>query len=305
MTVDELNRRFGIPGAAGFEPGRGGLTRLAVIAPGGEAHVYLLGAHVTHWQPARGEPVLWVSRNSAFEVGRPIRGGVPVCHPWFAERPGDPGAPLHGPARLVEWSVASVERGPGGDVTAALTTAFGPGAGGREGDFELTCTVTVGSTLALALRTRNLGNEPLTVTEALHSYFRVADVRGVSVTGLEGCTYFGKVTGGPNQVQGDEPITFRGETDSVYLNTPADCVLHDPRMGRRIRVTKSGSMSTVVWNPWVDKARRMPDFGDDEWPEMLCIETANALDDAVTVPPGESHTLAARIRVEATGSPAR
>jgi D-hexose-6-phosphate mutarotase len=302
VTIDELNRQFGIPGAVVFDEGHGVLTRATITAAGGEAEVYLLGGHLTHWRCAGGEPVLWVSRESAYAISRPIRGGVPVCHPWFAERPGDPGAPQHGFVRLMEWLVESVAQGPDGDVTVVLSSRFGAGSASWPGCFELTYAITVGRTLALSLRTHSFGSEPLTLTEALHSYFRIRDVREVWITGLAGCTYFDKVAGGAKQVQDDEPVRFRGETDRVYLNAQADCVLHDPGMRRRIRVAKGGSGSTVVWNPWSDKARRTSDFGDEEWTQMVCIETANALDNAVTVPPGESHTMEARISVEPAGA---
>ena len=302
MRPDELNEQFGIRGAVTFDQGRGGLTRMSIAAAGAEAEIYLLGGHVTAFTPAGCEPVLWVSSRSPFAIGQPIRGGVPVCHPWFAERPG---APLHGYVRLMEFSVESVTQEADGSVAVVLHTKYGVGNSNWPGNFELRNRVTVGEVLAMALETRNCGEEDLTITEALHSYFRVSDVRNVSIAGLEGCEYFGKVTGGENRFQGDEPVTFTGETDSVYLNTQAECVLTDPGMGRKIHVAKSGSSSTVLWNPWIDKARRMPDFGDDEWQEMVCIETANALGNAVTIGPGESHTREARIRTEASDDAAQ
>jgi len=305
MRWDRLNQEFGIPGVVAFEEGSGGLTRMSIAAAGGEAEIYLLGGHVTGFRPGGGEDVLWVSGRSHFAVGQPIRGGVPVCHPWFGEKADGPAGPRHGYVRLMEFDVESVDQEADGGVTVVLFTKFSVGNANWPGNFELRNRVTVGEALSMALETLNRGEEDLTITEALHSYFRVSDVREVSVTGLEGCEYLSKVAGGERRLQGDQPITFAGETDNVYLNTQAECILADAGMGRRIHVAKAGSSSTVVWNPWIDKARRMPDFGDDEWREMLCIETANALSNAVTIRPGESHTMEARIWVEPTGGAGR
>jgi len=294
MSAEELNERFGIPEAARFEAGRGGLTRLVMTAGGGQAHVYLLGAHVTHWQPAGGEPVIWLSEHSAFSQGTAIRGGVPVCFPWFAAKADDPGAPMHGYVRLMEWDVESVEQSEDGSVTAAFSIRFGAAMGPTwPGDFEARHTVTLGESLKLSLQAVNHGRGNLVITEALHSYFRVSDVRKVSLRGLEGAEYFDKVAG-QWKTQPGGPLTFSGQTDSVY-RIAGGCVLDDPPLGRSIVVAKAGSNSTVVWNPWADKARAMPDFGDDEWPGMLCVETANALTDAVTVRPGRTHTMTAEI----------
>ena len=301
MTPEALNERFGIPGAVTFEEGNGGQTRMRISAGPSEAEIYLLGGHVTSWKPAGGDPVLWVSRESRFAIGQPIRGGVPICHPWFGAKADGPAGPQHGYVRLMEFDVESVSQEADGSVVVVLCTKFSMGNANWPGNFELRSRVTVGETLSMALETLNCGQEDLLLTEALHSYFRVSDVRNVSIAGLAGCGYVDKVAGGEKRVQGNEPLLFAGETDRAYLNTQAECVLADPGMGRAIHVAKSGSNSTVVWTPWEDKARRLPDFAEDQWAEMVCIETANALDDAVTVPPGETHTMAARIRVEPAG----
>ena len=298
MTIQELQAKFGIPGAVRFEEGRGGLVRVAVNTSHAEAHVYTHGAHVTHWQPAGAAPVLFLSQRSVFQPGKPIRGGVPVCFPWFGPNARSASLPMHGFARLMEWAVESVRQQGAGEVALTLvlrsndqTRSFWPH------EFELRHTVTVGAELTMALETRNTGKEPFTVTEALHTYLRVGDVRKIEITGLENTDYIDKVAGGRRENQGSWPITFTGETDRVYAGTRAATVLNDPGLGRRIVVEKSGSSSTVVWNPWIAKAAAMPDFGDDEWPGMVCVETANAADDAVTVAPGESQTMTARIRL--------
>ena len=166
--------------------------------------------------------------------------------------------------------------------------------------FAASYRVTIGSALTLALEVSNPGGDAITFEEALHTYFAVRDVRAIQITGLEDTDYLDKVGGTTQRNQGTEPIRFTRETDRVYLRTEAASTLHDPGHGRRIVVRKSGSAATVVWNPWVDKARAMPDFGDDEWPEMVCIETANVNVHAITLAPGARHTLSATIEVVAS-----
>lgn len=296
MTISELNAAYAIPGLVQFEPGQGGLARMAVTAAGGAAHVYLHGAHVTHWQPAGQAPVLWLGRKSWFEPGKPIRGGVPICFPWFGQHPDDPNKPLHGFVRLAEWDVLSVIRQGERGLTATLGTK-----GSAETEhhtacpFELRYTVTVDEALVLTLEARNVGHEPLTVTEALHSYFCVADVRKITISGLERTTYLDGTDDRRPKEQDNRPITFAGETNRVYLNTQAECRLIDPGLERTITVAKSGSLSTVVWNPWAVRAAAMPDFGDEEWTGMVCIETANAATNAVRVPPGGRRAVQVRV----------
>jgi D-hexose-6-phosphate mutarotase len=292
-----LNAQFGIEGVARFEPGPGGLTRLAITAPAAEAHLNLHGAFLTHYRPAGRQPVLWLTRQAVFRKGNHVHGGVPICHPWFAFRDDDPAAPLHGFAALADWTVEAVEKTDAGvaatlvlDVTAETNAHW-------THPLRVRYRVAVGEALDMTLETANVGDEPATITEALHTYYLVSDVRNVRLLGLENTDYFDKNAGRPRR-SGDEPLTFAGPTDLVFQNTAATCVLDDPGLGRRIRIEKSGSRSTVVWNPWAERAAAMAEYGDDEWPHMLCVETANALDNAVTIPPGETHTLTAKISVE-------
>jgi len=296
MRPDRLNEQFGVDGVVEFGAGPGGLTRASITSPGGTATVLLHGAHVTAYQPAGGVPVLWMSGRSWFEPGRPVRGGVPVCFPWFGSTGPAGDSPHHGFARLTEWEVEST--GLDGDLAEITLVLFSDDDTRRywPGQFELRHTVTVGAELSMSLEVSNTGDEAFTITEALHTYLAVSDVRKVSIAGLEGAEYVDTVGEERRLRQGDEPIRFAGEVDRAYVNTDAACVLDDPGMGRRIRVAKSGSLSTVVWNPWTAKAARMPDYADDEWPGMVCIETANVYENAVTVAPGGAHIMEARIR---------
>lgn len=299
--TDELRRlssRFGMDGRVVFREGPGGLTVADVANAAGRAEVALLGAHVMSFAPAGHKDVLWMSRESVFEIGEPIRGGIPVCWPWFGGHPSDPDKPSHGFARRLPWEVSATES-LGGERTR-LTLRL------RDTDktramwahaFELQLVLTVGAKLSVELVATNRSSTPFTVTGALHSYFSVSHIADVSVSGLEGTAYIDTVGGANARKVQEGAITFAAETDGVYLDTCAACVIRDPGWGRRIHVAKEGSRSTVVWNPWVAKAERMPDFGDDEYVGMLCVETANAMADAVTLAPGETHHLRATISV--------
>ena len=285
-----------LPPGATLQRGRGGLERLVVDTPACAGEIYLHGAHVTGWQPRGEAPVLWLSDHSAFEAGRPIRGGIPICFPWFGPHAADPARPPHGFARLAAWSLERVTR-EADTVTAVLSLAVTAGEPLWPHAAALRLEASFGRELAVAFSVDNLGTSACPVAEALHTYVAVGDIRQVTLLGLAGVGYVDKVRGGARGVQGEAPLAFDGETDRPYLGTSGAVTIVDPVRSRRIVVEKEGSRTTVVWNPWIAKARAMPDFGDDEWTAMVCVEAANALDDAFTLAPGASHTLRTRLRV--------
>ncbi len=292
-------------GALRTEPGQGGLTRVIIDTPACRGELYLHGAHITAWTPKTAHPdaptpqterseasdpheVPYLSDTSSFRDGAAIRGGVPICFPWFGPHPSDPQAPAHGPARLHDWLVRNTQY-ENGTVTLTLTT--------RCDDLHVTFIAGFGHQLAMTLTARNQGNAPATFTEALHTYLAVSHPRKVHVSGLQGVTYESKVHAARFTEQ-NEQIHFDGETDRVYLNTESTCVLHDPTWHRRIVVRKTGSRSTVVWNPGPERFRDSADLGGDRWQRFVCIETANALDNAVSLAPGAAHTISAQLSVE-------
>lgn len=402
--LTDLNSRFAIPGALRFESGQGNLTRAVITTPEAEAHVYLHGAHVTHYQPMGQAPVLFMSGESLFTPDKPIRGGIPIIFPWFGPRAGDPNAPAHGFARTLEWSV--LETKPIGSAVG-LTLALQSSEATRRWfphDFELRYVITLGAALNLSFEVHNRLASDFTFEEALHTYLSVSDVRAARVDGLDGRTFIDKTASGA-RAQQSGPIRIERETDRVYLDTLDEVTIDDPTAsnskepghasdieikvlasmmldpqtarevaavltrtrfrdlrnailfdilsnlsrqnrhidavlirqeldrnneldavggvsylarvldsvpsaehgledarklrdasaGRQIIVRKTGSRTTVVWNPWTAKAKAMADFGDDEWPAMLCIETANAADNAVTLAAGQSHVMSATI----------
>jgi D-hexose-6-phosphate mutarotase len=288
------------PDGARLEKGQGGLDCLSLKAAEGEALVYLQGAHVARFQPKGARPLLWMSAASRFEPGKPLRGGVPICFPWFGPKAGASDAPLHGYARILPWTVAGVTLEPDGALRAVLELMTEAAArGGFPRELSLSLAVTVARSLRMDLTVRNVGGAPATFEEALHSYLAVSDVRTIRIRGLECAGYVDKTAGMGHRPPSGAPIAIEAETDRVYTGTTGTVTVEDPGWQRSIVVAKQGSATTVVWNPWVAKAKAMPDFGDDEWTGMVCVETANALDDAVRLAPAESHVMTATIGVQA------
>jgi len=297
--VQQLNDRFAVPGQVIFKLGPGGLPVAEITNPHASATIVLQGGHILAFQPHDQEPVLWVSRFSAYKAGQAIRGGIPVCWPWFGPHPTDPDKPGHGFARVMPWTVQAAQTLAGGATQLQLgladhadTHILWPHA------FELKILVTIGPELQIALITHNAGEQAFVCGAALHSYFRVSQVADVVIHGLEGGIYLDKVDQMRRKTQSG-PVTLTSETDRIYLDSTQDCLIDDSGLARRIRIAKQGSRSTVVWNPWAAKAHSMADFGDHEYTEMVCVETANAAEDVVTVPSGGAHHLQAVISVEA------
>jgi len=294
-----LNERFGICGHLRFAPGPGGLVVAEVANAAGTARVALHGAHVLDFAPRGARPVLWLSGKSWFASDKPIRGGIPVCWPWFGAHPTDSTSPAHGFARISDWDV--LDTWADSDSITGLRLRLRDSEATRrlwDHAFEAVVEVRVGRDLAVALVMRNPGATPYTVTAALHTYFAVSDVTQVRVLGFDGCPYVDTVGGARTPGVQHGPITVKAETDRVLGECAGEARIEDPPWGRSLRVRKSGSRSAVVWNPWIAKARRMPDFGDDEYPGMICVETTNAPGDERTVPPGDEHRLEAIVSVK-------
>ena len=285
-----------IPGIARVEPGNGGLPRVVVTAGGAYGEIYLHGAHVAQYSPPGAKPLLFLSKASQFAPGKPIRGGVPLIFPWFGPHPTDSKLPAHGFARTSEWQLQSIRQERGG-VTVELVLNSSPATCKLwPHEFALRFAAHIGVQLEMQLTVRSTGDAPFTYEEAFHTYLAVTDARLLKIEGLAGRDYLDKMLGGKRVRQSPEPITIVGETDRVYLGTPDTVTVHESA-GRKIVVAKSGSAVTVVWNPWIAKAKSMADFGDEEWPSMLCIETANAAEHAVVLAPGEQHVMSAVISV--------
>jgi len=256
--------------------------------------IALQGGHVARWR-VHGEEFLFVSKKSRFEPGQAIRGGVPVIFPWFGDDPENRGRGAHGFARRLPWSLVEHQ-----DDESALRVVLelGDGPATRAAwphEFALRLEARLGEELDLALTVENRSKKPFTCENALHTYFQVGDVRRASVLGLEGAHYLDKVHAFAQRRQGNTALTFEGEVDRVYAGSEATCRIRDTILGRTLEVAKQGSRSTIVWNPWIEKAARMSDLGDDEWTKMLCVESGNVGEDALRLEPGAAHTLGVRV----------
>lgn len=290
-AVAELNTRFGIHGRVTFKQAEGGLVVAEVGNAQASARIALQGAQILDWTPAGEQPVIWVSPGAIYTAGKSVRGGAPVCWPWFGPHATEAGFPAHGFARTQGWEMVQAQQLSDGSTSLSLrllqdanTRLLWPHDG------ELLLLVNVGRRLQIDLLTRNTGHEAFTLTQALHTYFAVSGVREVSLRGLEGLPYIDKVDGGARRVQSG-PVTFAAETDRIYLDHGGECVIDDPGLQRRIVIRREGSRSTVVWNPWAEKSVAMADMGEGAYRGMLCVEAANAAEDAVHVEPGGEHRL--------------
>jgi len=274
-----------------------GLKAVRLRGSGSEALIYLQGGHLASFRTSEHGELLWVSERAVYAPGKAIRGGVPICFPWFGAHGTRPDLPAHGFARTREFHFEGSEVR-GDDVVAELSlsndaetmTSF-PHA------FKARLRLSVGRELSLAFEVENTGQGAFDYELALHTYLGVSDVRNVELLGLAGARYDDKVSGARGVVQGDEPVRFVAETDRVYDSSGRVSVLDAARQ-RRLVIDKTCSATSVVWNPWIDKAKRMSDFGDDEWPGMLCVETANTGPHRITLLPASRHTTTAIISAE-------
>lgn len=292
-SLSDLNDRLAIPGLLRFSRTGEGPTLAEIATPESHARIALEGGQVLEWTPAGDAPVVWLSPRAVYKPGKSLRGGAPICWPWFGPHATDPALPAHGFARNRPWQVTGAARLP--DDAVCLTLELLQDASTQDlwpHNATLTLSVTVGRTLRLALTTHNTGSTPLTLTEAIHTYFQVGDIARVTIEGLDGCAFIDKVDDSRRKTQLG-PVTIADEVDRVYADTAPFCVIADPSLARRITIAKSGSRSTVVWNPWIAKTAGFADMDADGYRHMLCVETANALDDGVTLAPGATHTLVA------------
>jgi glucose-6-phosphate 1-epimerase len=295
-AIVESDRRFEIPASASVVEGNGGLQKVCITSAEAVGEMYLHGAHLTSWKPAGKEEVLFLSSQSRWEHGHAIRGGIPICFPWFGGKGDDPKAPAHGFVRTKEWQLESIAQVGDGVTVSMFTESDEDTKRWWPAEFRLVYRVTFASELRLELVVTNTGKTPLRFEEALHAYHRVGNILTTRVGGLYTVQYIDKTDSNRKKIQQGE-IAIVSETDRVYLNTSDAIELEDPVLRRRTRVAKENSRTTVVWNPWVQKAHSLSDFADDEWMQMICIETSNVSDFEVDLAPGRQHKMKALVRV--------
>jgi glucose-6-phosphate 1-epimerase len=297
MMIDDLTRDFSAEGAT-WERGPGDLPFLTIETARGGARVTPYGAHVCEWAPAgQTAPVLFLGPRAVFAPGTAIRGGVPVCFPWFAAHPTDPSKPAHGFARTRMWQMVDVITDETGQVHVGMRLAADDATRALwDAEFEASLTVSFGATLTVTLAVENAGSREIAYEAALHTYLEVGDVARLRILGLEDTVFLDKVDGGRQKRSGAAPLTLAGDTDRVFLATTAACEVDDPVLRRRIRVEKRGSETTVVWNPGREKGEAVRDIGD-AWRRFVCVETANCGPHAVRLTPGGRHAMTASVAV--------
>ena len=300
MRAEELTAEFCITGVLDFVETEHGLVKARISLDGVTGELYLQGAQVTAWQPPDERPVLFTSPNSAFAPGRAIRGGVPIVFPWFGASRHTPTAPQHGFARTATWHLDGVEAAGGGSLPLTISlddsdvgSPFWPER------FRAIYTVTFAQTLSLRFAVQNRAKHPIVFEEALHSYFAISDIAEIAISGLAGASYIDKTDAARRKLQTADLVTITAETDRVYLDTPRQCVIEDRGWRRRIVIEKDGAASSVVWNPWVEKAAEMADLGDPAWRGMVCVESGNIADNEVQLAAVAEHQMSAVISVAA------
>ncbi|NBQ68416.1 MAG: D-hexose-6-phosphate mutarotase [Nitrosomonadaceae bacterium] len=299
MTIEQLNTQFGIAGKVEFIAGNGGLPMIQVKTAKAKALISIHAGQVLSYQPAgESEDVMFLSAKAYYQDGKAIKGGAPVCWPWFGADPEGKGRPGHGFVRNRGWNVVATEALSNGDIKVTVglddtaeTQAIWPHA------FSLRQEIVIGDSLNLSLITRNTGKEKFTITQAFHTYFKVGDITRAKVLGLTGCDYLDKAGGGNAQKHQSGDVTIDAEVDRIYLNVGNTLTIDDGALNRRIQITSQGSKTAVVWNPWEKIAKDMADLEDDDYKRLLCVETTNAADDVREVAPGGECQLVADYRV--------
>ncbi len=297
MNFDELSR-YEIDGELQFIEIEHGFVYAEINNARAHATVSTYSGQLLSYRPKdRQEDLLFVSDKAYYEAGKAIKGGIPVCWPWFGADPENRGRPAHGFVRNRQWQVSGSESLADGSTKIILsitdneaTRALWPHP------FRLDIEITVGDTLRVELVTHNTGNDSITISQALHSYFRVGDITRVSVLGLDGINYIDKANDSARKTQAG-PLTISGEVDRIYTDTSGDLTIDDASLERKIAITSSGCSTAVVWNPWVEIAASMADLDDDDYLQMLCVETANAGPETVTIAAGDCYRLTAEYSI--------
>jgi glucose-6-phosphate 1-epimerase len=306
QNLTDLAAHFAIQDHVTFVETHPGMIAMRIATAASDATIYLQGAHITQFTPHGGSPVLFLSPKSAFEPGKPIRGGIPVLFPWFADRwngkeydaAHGTKSPAHGVARTSVWIVDRTHLTPEGEVLAVFSlqpSELSASLGFPH--FHVTLEFRIGRELTVVMTVTNTGADPMPFEEGLHTYFAIGDVPAARLDGLRGSTYLDKRDNYIRKVQRQTQFAFDRDVDQTHVHTSEPLTLHDPGNQRIIHIQKTGSQTTVIWNPWTVLTPGLPDLAEDSWKHFICVETINAADDRITLAPGASHGMATTIRV--------
>ncbi len=266
------------------------LSEILCLSPLASYRILLQGAQLLEWAPLNQAPVIWLSPHAQFIAGKSPRGGTPICWPWFGPAK-DPKLPAHGLVRNKAWTLNSFIRHPDGSDEIQFSIATSPDITPEwPHKASLTLTYRIGDTLSITLETLNTDTASFPITEAIHTYFGVSDVRNIEILGLDATTYLDRLHADQRFIQ-KGPIRINAETDRVYISNATNCSIIDPDNHRQILIKTEGSHSRVVWNPWSDKASKLGDLGTDDYLRMVCVECGNIEDNAVQIDPGQAHRM--------------
>lgn len=295
IDIDELDDKFSIEGEVGFAELEEGMVFLTIFNKYGDVDICLYGAHITSYRPNDSSDLLWMSPESFFEAGKPIRGGIPVCFPWFGPHKSDNQLPQHGFARLMYWEVLSTASLASGESKVVLqlcsseaTKAYWPY------DFCAQLIVEVGSALNVTLKVTNTSADRFEYTCALHSYFSLSAIENLKIEGLQNTTYYNQLTG-ENGLQEEEILQIQEPLTRHYLDTEKSVIIEDTIYKKKIKVAKEGSRVTTVWNPGAEASAAMADLPDDGYETFVCVETVNAFNNVISLSPGQWHETTATI----------
>ncbi len=292
MNIEQLNADYGISNKVKFVEGEGGFPLIEVSNEYAQATISVYAGHILSFKPVnQQEDVIFLSSKVDYQSGKAIRGGTPICWPWFGPDPEAKGRPNHGFVRNRLWQMRDAIATQDGATKITMGLVDTPETRKIwDYSFDLAIAITVGSVLTVELITRNTGEQPFTITQALHTYFKIGDINQVAVLGLQDQEYLDKVDGGKQKTQTGE-VTFSGECDRIYLDVQPELVIEDRLLNRKIRVTATNSKTAIVWNPGADVAAKMADLGDRDYENFVCLETANAANEIIEVSAGNQYIL--------------
>jgi len=295
MSIKDLNESFSISGCVNIVGGKGDLPVIEVSNSSATAKISLYGGQVLSYVPAAKHELLFLSELAYYEKGKAIKGGIPVCWPWFGQDPEAKGRPAHGFARYKMWQLNAAEKI--SDEKTKVTLTLSDDAETKNlwpYEFNLSLEVVVGETLEVKLISKNISGKPFVVTQALHTYFSVKDVSKVEIVGLDGAAYLDKAksnTGEENRLQ-EGNVSFNQEVDRIYLKAPNKLSIFENEQ-TSTEAFSVGNKTCVVWNPWKELCEASADLKPDDYKRFVCVETTNAGDDVVTIKPGEEYQISA------------
>jgi glucose-6-phosphate 1-epimerase len=299
MDIAQLNTDHGIADQLKFVEGKGGFPFIEINNAKASAVISVYSGQVLSFQPKSEEEMMFVSDKAYYQSGKAIKGGIPICWPWFGPDPENLGRAAHGFVRNRMWNVLRSRTADNGGTQVTLELSDTPETKSIwPQSFNLTLEITVSESLTVKLITHNKGDTPFTVTQALHTYFNVGDINRVKVFGFDGINFLDKTDSGQEQTQSGD-ITVTQEVDRIYRDVPAhELVIEDKALNRRIIIAAQGSKTVIVWNPWAEISAKMADLGDNDYLRFICVETANAANDVITVNPSSEEKIIANYRIE-------